>query len=300
MTVGDIRERLERALGQPAKEWVRPDTGLSAAFRSSITLDDGNRVFVKAATDEQTERWLRTEYLALRHVPERFVPEVVAWLDEPGSYPILVVDDLGRAHWPASHQGVDWREGDIDRVLAAVVDLSRVRAPDVFLPSQRAPALWTALVREGPDRDAFLHLGLCSATWLSRAAAVIVDAEACLDGSGDRVVHGDLRSDNICIEPERVVFVDWSDVSRGHADQNLALLLPTLHLEGGPPPYDVMPDGGGWAAAQCASIVRRILDERGLPPWLASVFVRLAAIDLSWAASCLGLPQPDGIDWQMI
>jgi hypothetical protein len=293
-----IRERLERALDQPVRQWVRPDTGLSAAFRYSATLGDGNRVFVKAATDEQTERWLRTEYLALQHVPARFVPRIVAWLDEPGSHPILVVDDLRGAHWPASHQGVDWREGDIDRVLAAVGDLSHIQAPGMFVPSPRRPALWPALVRKGPDRDAFLDLGLCSSTWFSHAAALLIEAEGCLDESGDGVVHGDLRSDNICIEAERVVFVDWSHVSRGRAEQNLALLLPTLHLEGGPLPYDVMPAGGGWAAAGCALLVRRVLDERGLPPWLASVFVRLAAIDLSWAASCLGLPRPDGINLQ--
>ncbi len=295
-----IRERLERALDQPAREWVRPDTGLTAAARYSVTLADGNRVFIKAATDQQTERWLRTEHLALQHVPERFVPGVVAWLDEPGCHPILVVEDLRGAHWPASHQGVDWRAGDIDLVLAALADLSRVPAPSVLIPSPRGPALWPALVRKGPDRDAFLDLGLCSATWLSTAGPLLVDAEACLDDSGDRVVHGDPRSDNICIAADRVVFVDWSHSSRGHADHDLALLLPTLHLEGGPLPYEVMPAGGGWAAAGCALLVRRILDERSSPPWLARVFLRLAAIDLSWAASCLGVSQPDGIDWRTI
>lgn len=295
-----IRERIERALGQPAREWITPDTGLSAAVRSSVTLEDGNRVFVKAATDEETERWLRSEYLALQHVPERFVAGVLAWLDEPDSYPVLVVEDLRRAHWPASNQGVDWRKGDIDRVLVAVADLSRVQAPGVFVPSRRGPALWPALVHTGPDRNGFLDLGLCSPAWFSDAAGPLVDAEACLDERGDRVVHGDLRSDNICIEADRVVFVDWSHVARGHADENLANLLPSLHLEGGPLPYDVMPAGGGWAAAGCASLARRVLDQRGLPPWFAKVLVRLAAIDLSWAASCLGLRQPDGVDWHAI
>ena len=295
-----IRERLERALDQSAREWVSPDTGLSAAARYSVTLQDRSRVFIKAATDEQTERWLRTEYLALRHVPERFVPGVVAWLDEPGCHPILVVEDLRRAHWPASHQGVDWRQGDIDRVVAAAADLSGVRAPSQLVASGRGPTHWPAFVRNGSDRDAFLDLGLCSATWLSAAAPLLVEAEACLDDNGDRVVHGDLRSDNICIDGDRVVFVDWSHASRGHAEHDLAGLLPTLHLEGGPLPFDVMPAGGGWAAAGCALLGRRVLDERTLPTWLANVFVRLIAIDLSWAASCLGLPQPDGLDWQAI
>lgn len=296
-----MRERIERALDQPVRQWVRPDTGLSAAVRYAVTLEDGSRVFIKAATDEQTERWLRTEYLALRQVPERFVPDVVAWLDDPGCHPILVVEDLRRAHWPASHQGVDWREGDIDRVLAAVADLSGVRAPSTFVQStRRRPAYWPAFVRGGQDHDAFLDLGLCSSAWLFYAAPVLTQAEAHLDDSGNRVVHGDLRSDNMCLDAERVVFVDWSHASRGHAEHDLALLLPTLHLEGGPLPYDVLPAGGGWAAAGCALLARRLLDERTTPSWLALVFIRLAAIDLAWAASCLGLPQPDGLDWQAI
>lgn len=295
-----VRDRLERAFDLPVVQWVTPDTGLSAALRGSVTLGDGTSVFVKAATDEETEHWLRNEYLALQHVPARFIPGVVAWLDEPGSHPILVVDDLRRAHWPASHEGVDWREGDIDRVLAAVADLSRVEAPDVFFLAARGPALWPALVHEGPGRDSFLHLGLCSPTWLSHAAALLVEAEGSLDESGDRLIHGDLRSDNTCVEADRVIFVDWSHASRGHADQNLALLLPALHLEGGPLPYEAMPAGGGWAAAQCASLIRRIFDQPTLPTWLAKVLIRLTAIDLAWAASSLGLPRPDGIDWHTI
>lgn len=295
-----VRERIERALGQPVQEWVRPDTGLSAAVRYSVGLADGSRVFVKAATDEQTTDWLRTEYLALQHVPERFAPGVVGWLDEPGGYPILLMEDLRRAHWPASHEGVDWRPGDIDRVLAAVADLSGVRAPDSFAPTARSGTHWPSLVGEGPDHEAFLRLGLCSASWLASAAPLLVVAEADLEDSGDRVVHGDLRSDNICIDGERVVFVDWGDASRGSAEHDLASLLPTLHLEGGPLPYSVLPAGGEWAAAGAAALARRVLGEWGVPEWLARVFVRLTAINLSWAASCLDLPQPDGLDWQAI
>lgn len=298
--VAVFRDRLEGALGQPSREWAKPDTGLSAAARFSVTLEDRSRVFVKAATDEQTERWLRNEYLALQSVPGRFGPIVVAWLDEPGSHPILVVEDLSRAHWPASHLGVDWRRGDIDRVLAAIKDLSHVRAPSGLAPSPTGQALWPAFAREGSDRHAFLDLGLCSPAWFADAVPVLIDAEAALDESGDWLVHGDLRSDNMCIKEERVVFVDWSHASRGHSEHDLAHLLPTLHLEGGPPPVDVMPTAGAWAAAGAASIARRRLHDPTLPTWLASVFVNLLAIDLSWAASCLGLPQPDGTNRQAI
>ncbi len=296
----DLRARVERVLGRPSTEWVEPDTGLTAAARYSVMLEDGSSVFVKAATDDQTERWLRNEHLALHHAPERFTPRVVAWLDEPGDHPVLVVEDLRSAHWPAGHEGVNWREGDIERVLAAVTDLSGVPAPAAFEPSARRRAYWPTFLGEGPDRAAFLGFGLCTADWLADAASVLTEAEGNLDDSGDALVHGDLRSDNICVTDDRVVFVDWSHASRGSAEHDLALLLPTLHLEGGPMPYDVLPKAGGWAAAGAASLARRVLDDDGAPDWLVSVFVRLIAIDLAWAASCLGLPRPDGEDWRAI
>lgn len=295
-----IRRRLESALDQPTEAWLQPDTGRTAAACYSVTLADGSHVFIKAATDEQTEAWLRTEYLALQHVPERLVPRVIAWLDEPGSHPILVVEDLHQAHWPASHEGVNWHDGDIERVLAAVSELSAFPAPNGFASAEPWPASWPALVRTGPARDAFLNLGLCTTGWLAEAAPTLIAAEASLEDRGDRLVHGDLRSDNICIDGERVVFVDWSQATRGHAEHDLAALLPTLHLEGGPPPYDVLPDGGRWAAAGCAALIGRVLNDTSLPQWLTRVIVRIAAIDLSWAASCLGLPQPDGTSWHAL
>lgn len=295
-----FRARLEDAVGRRATHWKVPDTGLSPAERYSVTLEDGTRIFVKAATDDDTERWLRNEYLALQHVPQRFTPGIVAWLDDAGLRPILVSEDLSAAHWPASDEGVDWRNGDIDRVLAAAADLAAVPAPTALEPLPESAPLWPALIHDPAGRNAFLDLGLCSAAWLSGAGDALARAEASLRDEGDTLVHGDLRSDNICIDGERVVFVDWSSASRGHPRHDLAALLPTLHLEGGPLPYDIMPSGGTWAAAGCATLVRRVLDQTAVPAWLSTVMIRLAAIDLSWAASCLGIAQPDGLDWRAI
>lgn len=295
-----IRERLEAMAGQPTKDWLMPDTGLSAAIRYTVTFEDGSRVFVKAATDDATEQWLRTEYQALQSVPDRFVPRVIAWMDEPDRRPMLVVESLDRAHWPASHQGVDWREGDIDLVLAAVKDLSHVQAPTIFASTPPTDRHWPTLGRPGPDQDAYLALGLCSPTWLDRTAPHLVAAEASVDETGDRMVHGDVRSDNLCIDGDRVVFVDWANASRGNPDHDLANLLPALHLEGGPRPFDVMADGGAWAAAGSAALAHRVVNHQDIPAWLRDVLLRLSAIDLAWAASSLRLPQPDGIDWQSI
>jgi hypothetical protein len=55
-----------------------------------------------------------------------------------------------------------------------------------------------------------------------------------------------------------------------------------------------MPNGGGYAASMGADLIRRLATDQGMPGWLKDVFKRLIAIELAWAASCLGLPRPDG------
>jgi hypothetical protein len=42
--------------------------------------------------------------------------------------------------------------------------------------------------------------------------------------------------------------VDWNFVHRGNPDLDLAAWAPSLRLEGGPPPQEVLPGAGGLAA----------------------------------------------------
>src|SRR4051812_8661523 len=106
-----LKKIVEDRLAQKITHWTKPDCGLSAAIRYSLQLVDKNKVFIKAATDSATEEWLRTEYLVLTSYKEDFMPAVVGWIDEPGSFPILISQDFSGAYWPASNNGVCWRNG---------------------------------------------------------------------------------------------------------------------------------------------------------------------------------------------
>ncbi len=185
----------------------------------------------------------------------------------------------------------------------SIVVLSAVREMARTEPSSDLPALgMEAPIRywqEFMDKPAeFLALGLCGADWLAKFGPLLGEAESNLSKSGRSLVHGDVRSDNICLLPNRVVFVDWSNCGRGNCDTDLAELLPTLHLEGGPRPYDLMPTGASWAAWQAGNLTSRVLSgklgNQAAPPWLIRVLSRLARINLLWAADCLGLPHPGG------
>ncbi|MES1249249.1 MAG: hypothetical protein ABUL46_01120, partial [Chitinophaga rupis] len=120
---------VEDIMGKKATRWTVPDCGLSSALRFSVQLEDNSKVFVKAATDEDTEQWLRTEHLVLSSAQKEFMPSVLDWIDEPGIHPVLISQDLSHAYWPASHSGVVWRDGDIDLLLGGIRELSLQTAP---------------------------------------------------------------------------------------------------------------------------------------------------------------------------
>ena len=288
----DLVSIIEDTLRKRAVGFTEPDCGLSAAHRFSVKLEDGSRVFVKAATDDDTSRWLRTEHLVLSTMANELMPSIVAWIEPRDAWPVLLTEDLSHAHWPASHAGVTWREGDFDLLFAAIERLSSLPPnPELRTLVNRRSSTWSAIAAKP---DSFLQLGLCSGRWFGNAIDVLIDAERNADIAGDTFIHGDIRSDNICILGSQVKFVDWSHAARGSSTYNLAQVLPTLHLEGGPLPYDIMPNGGSHAASQCAEMIRRLAVDQSMPGWLKDVFKRIIAIELDWAASCLGLPKPDG------
>ena len=293
-----LLEIVEDSVRKKAILWKVPDCGLSSAHRFSVQFEDNSRVFVKAATDEDTEQWLRTEHLVLSSLQKAFMPYVIKWIDQPGIHPILITQDLSHAYWPASHSGVTWREGDMELLFNALKELA-IQTPPPGLPSlqNQEVFIWSQIAG---DPETLLNLKLCSKEWLDTSIDALMDAEKHGDIRGNCLVHGDVRSDNICILGSQVLFVDWSHAARGYERHDLATLLPTFHLEGGPAPYLVMPDGGHEAALGCAQHIRRLAVDRGMPPWLKRVFMQLIAIELEWAARCLNLDEPDGARWRDI
>ena len=302
----DLVRQVEEKLGKQGVRWHKPHTGLSPAQRFVVRFDDGSSVFVKAAVDSETERWLRTDYLMMSTLDTDLVPEVIAWI-EAGPQSVLIIEDLRDAHWPADHfRQVDgatlpvrWKPGQFELLFEALDRLSATPAPEAL------PALSDTFTPQWPEIAAdpvpFLRLNLCTERWFASSLEQLLAAELELDLSGEALVHNDVRSDNVCFQGERVIFVDWSDACRGSPRYDLANLLGGVVLEGGPDAYEVMPDGGSFAAWRGAELARRALDETSTAPrWLIRVFRRTAIINLRWATKCLDLPAWDGPDWQEI
>jgi Ser/Thr protein kinase RdoA (MazF antagonist) len=280
-----LAERVARCLGQRLLAWRPVTRGYTTASRLIVTCADGTSVFVKGATDPHTATWLRTEYGVYSQVHASFLPAMRAWADD-GSFPFLVLEDLTEAAWQAH-----WTMARIGQVLDTLRQVAATRAP-TNLPSleERRSSLsgWARVEREP---ELFLAVGLCSAAWLSHSINALMTAEAGTELAGDDLVHGDVRSDNLCFVGDRVVLVDWNWACRGNGIIDIAGWLPSLHLEGGPPPDMILPEQPHLAAIISGYFAARA----GLPADQASPQIRALQraqlqVALAWVVIALGLP----------
>jgi hypothetical protein len=252
-----------------------------------VELDDGTRAFAKVAVDEPTAGFLRDEHRVYSAVEGRFLPRLLGW-DDDGERPLLVLEDLTGAHWPPP-----WRAGDVELVREALDEL-HATPPPVGLPELTMGELHTWREVEA-DPAPFLGLGLCSPAWLDEALPELLRASDRCEVRGEAFVHLDTRSDNICIEDGDAKLVDWNWASVGNPMLDLAFWLPSLYVEGGPSPAEVLPDAGELTAVVSGFFAPLA----GRPPPAGAPTVRplqLAQLKvaLPWAVDVLGLPPIDG------
>jgi hypothetical protein len=287
-----LADRLARFTGRRPIAWEpAPAGGYTQTTRLIAHFAGGGTAFVKAAVDDLTAGWLRDEIAVYRQLHAPFMPAVLA-IDDADP-PLIVLEDLRSGHWPPP-----WRPGDIESVLATLAAV-RATPPPPNHPSLAGSrggfAKWRLIAA---DPDPFLTLGLCSTHWLEAALPTLLaaDREAPLDG--DELLHFDVRSDNLCLGlPNRpAILVDWNHSCRGNADLDLIGWLPSLFLQGGPPPHEIAANADARLVALLAGFwAWQAPQPPPSPDSLLRAHQRAALrVTLSWATDCLGLAPPDG------
>ena len=250
----------------------------------SVKLDDGRRVFVKVALDELASNWLRDEWRLYGSLSADFLPELVAWHDTGGTT-FLVIEDLTDAYWPPP-----WLPGHVSLVLQTLEEV-HVAEPPTTLPllTDLREDLdgWPAVAA---DPEPFLSTRVVSREWLVAALPILAQAAAECELAGDALVHLDLRGDNLCIREGRVLIIDWNHACIGNPAIDAVGWAPSLCLEGGPDPWELVPRSGGLAALIAGYFASRA----GLPapdtaPTVREFQRRQAEVALPWAARELGL-----------
>ena len=268
--------------------------GFSPALRLRARFAGGATAFVKVATNDSTAEWIHRETAVYETLGDQPFLARFGGAGDADGVPFLLLEDLTGAHWPAP-----WRPGDVDRVLTMLAQMHpcAARFAPGFLHSQgddRAEfASWHAVAA---DPEPFLALGFCPRAWLDAALPTLLHADETVVLGGTDLVHQDVRSDNLCFTSDgRTILVDWNWASVGNGAIDVSGWLPSLHLEGGPPPDAVMPDAGALAAIITGFWAARA----GLPPLdfpgadrVRTLQRQQLSVALPWTARALHLPPP--------
>ena len=142
-----VRSEIERWLGGAVVGAVTQPTGFSPGVAARLTADDGRRVFVKAVGPEPNAiapKLHRREISIVTALPRAAaVPRLIWFLDEgEGGWVVLAFEDVdGR------HPMQPWRIDELDRVVAAMEDLSMVLTPSP-LPDNMVPTAGDEFARD--------------------------------------------------------------------------------------------------------------------------------------------------------
>jgi hypothetical protein len=258
-----IADRVARLLGRRVVSLQTVESrGYAAAYHAVAELEDGQSVFVKAGVEEVTSEFLREEIRFYRSFQAPFMPAFHGADD--GDPPILVIEDLRGGRWPPP-----WDDDAVGAVRQALEDVAASE------PSEHVEPVDAAWLRGGwaeieRDPEPFLATGMCSREWLKTALPVLREAAETAPIEGDALLHLDVRSDNICLTERGAVLVDWNQACVGNPELDVAAWLPSLRLEGGPEPEEILTGGGGLAAVLAGFFGSRV----GLPPPPTAPLVR--------------------------
>ena len=279
--------RAEEAIGTPALAWTPVERGYTQHERWLVRLEDGTTAFVKASTDAASAEWLRRELLVYGEVEAAFLPRLLVHRDG-----LLVLEDLSGAEWPPP-----WSAGAVDCVVEGLAEIAETAPPDGLVRLEAQRERFDGWADVAADPAPFLSLGLCSRGWLEGALPGLLAASRAAELGGSALVHGDVRSDNLCVRGGRAVFVDWNEACVGNALFDLVCWAPSLAMEGGPAPEEMVGDRAG--AAEMAALVASYFAARaGLPaiptaPGVRALQRAQLEVALPWALRALGLPELD-------
>lgn len=236
-----LRLAVETHLGDRVTEAVTQPGGFSPGVAARLRLAGGGRAFVKAVGPEpnpDSPGIHRAEARVAAALPSGVpAPRLLASFDEDGWVVLLFEDVEGR-------QPVQpWVPAELDLVLGAVARLADSLTPAPVAVPSAAERLreefrgWRTLAAEpgGLTREVF-------GDWVPRHLDRLAELEAGWEraAEGDTLAHADLRADNLLLTADGgVVVVDWPWACLSTRWFDLLGMLPSVTMQGGPPPAGV-------------------------------------------------------------
>ncbi len=169
------------------------------------------------------------------------VPRLLWAYDEGAAgWVVLLFEDI-EGYLPAQ----PWRPDELDRVVRALAALAATLTPSPLPPATVGGASnafgmricgWRRLREEQPA--ALQGLDGWSIRHLEALVELETDAVAAV--AGDTLLHFDVRADNVLLTPAQVWFVDWPHACVGAAWVDIVAFAPSVTMQGGPPPEQII------------------------------------------------------------
>ena len=236
---GRTRVWVDEALGSPVVSAVTQRGGFSPGVAARLVTASGGRAFLKAVSSEANPRspdmHRREAHITGALPPAAPAPQLLASYDD-GIWVALLLEDIdGR------HPQLPWQLPELRRVVDMVDELFDDLTP-CPLPDARQVdedwrdefSGWRDALAGGPPA------GLDE--WCTRHLDQLADQEAqWVDAAaGDTLLHLDLRADNMLVSADRVWLVDWPWAARGAPVFDLVGFAPSVSMQGGPEPQDLL------------------------------------------------------------
>lgn len=237
-----LREALEEHLKARVIQAVSEPEGFSPGVAARLELSDGRRIFAKivgSSPNPDSPNLHRIEARVLAQMPRTApVPRLLSVYDD-GEWVALFLREV-EGHTPH----LPWTRTELERTLRAIESLSTLLTPAPFsAPTfgekhQKALTLWremaTAFQRDPEslsDLDPWARRHLPELVRLEKRVSVAT--------AGKTLLHSDLRADNILVSKDRIYFADWPGACLGAGWVDLVIFLPSVAMQGGPPPWEI-------------------------------------------------------------
>ncbi len=272
-----VRLAIEVRLGAKITDTQTRRDGFTRAFAGIVTDASGAKTFLKTVgpiPNPSAPEVHRREIRYMSQLPPGLPVPRLLWSHEQDGWVTLALEPID-GHSPR----LPWHSSDLERVFAAWKGLSErlTPAPSGF------PALaddeqfgWRSLQARAKSHESDLAGRL--PPWVRVHLQELVDVEAEWHQAtvGRSLLHGDLRAENILLTKDDVFFVDWPNASVGARWVDILCMLPSVAVQGGPPPWKL------WG---------RVPGTEDVPVHEARAM--LAAISGYWAESSLKAAPPD-------
>jgi aminoglycoside phosphotransferase (APT) family kinase protein len=184
---------------------------------------DGRRIFLKAASTKAQRPFAdayRAEIEVLGSLPPDLPVPRLLWSFEDDLWVLLATE-----HVDGSNPARPWRPDQLDACLDALEVLAVRLTPP---PRRLVP-----FAEEFADfPDCWDHVRAASPTWPHLEEAAALAAGHAAGTTGNTVVHGDVRDDNLVLRGEEAFLCDWNGAVTGAPWIDTVCLLLTAYGDG--------------------------------------------------------------------